>query len=73
MVKERFEYRQDKTIGCYYIWDNYYGKHLMLFDVEEHIKETCNLLNDLQEEITALKSVNMEYEDALARLEEKND
>lgn len=73
MVKERFEYSQDKTIGCYYIWDKYYGKHLMLFDVREHIKRTCDLLNELQDEILTLKSVNIEYEDALARLEEKND
>ena len=73
MVKERFEYSQDKTIGCYYIWDKYYGKHLMLFDVREHIKWTCDLLNELQGEILTLKSVNIEYGDALARLEEKND
>ena len=73
MVKKRFEYHQDKTIGCYFIWDKYYGKHLMLFDVREHIKRTCDLLNELQDEILTLKSVNMEYEDALARLEEKNE
>ena len=73
MVKKRFECSQDKTIGCYYIWDKYYGKHLMLFDVREHIKRTCDLLNELHDEILTLKSVNIEYEDALARLEEKNE
>lgn len=64
--KDRYEYWEGSDTA--YDTKRKYGQYFHIIDK----KECVDLLNKKEEEITFLKSSNMELEDANARLEEKN-
>lgn len=63
--KDRYEYWEESDTA--YDTKIYYGQYFRIIDK----KECVRLLNKKEEEITVLKSTNMEMEDYLGRLEER--
>lgn len=72
MTEKRFVYIEHK--GADYILDtpNWELDFIEMLGDTLEAEEIVDLLNDLTEENEQLKSSNLEYEDALARFEEKN-
>lgn len=63
--KDRYEYWEESDTA--YDTKIHYGQYFRIIDK----KECVRLLNKKEEEITVLKSTNMEMEDYLGRLEER--
>ena len=65
--KDRYEYWEESDTA--YDTKIHYGQYFRIIDK----KECVRLLNKKEEEITVLKSTNMEMEDYIGRLEEQLD